>query len=53
MDKETKRRIADYFEPQDLIQFLGVTSEDVIEMFEAEVEELLEDIEELMGISHE
>jgi hypothetical protein len=52
-DKEFKKRVADYFDPWDLIQYLGITSEDIIEAFEAEVFEAQEDIEELMGISHE
>jgi len=50
MDKETKARIADFFDPWELIEFLQVSIDDVVERFEDEIEEALEDIEELMGV---
>lgn len=51
LDRDTKNRIIDYFDPWDLVEFLGVKTEDIIEAFEVEVEDLLEDIEELMGVN--
>lgn len=53
MDKETKQRIADYFDPWVLVEYLGISTEDIIEAFEDEVEEKLAEIEELMGVTHE
>lgn len=49
MNKETKKRLADYFEPEELVNYLGLTAEDIIESFSDEVEEALEDLEEIMG----
>lgn len=49
MIKETKKRLADYFEPEELVNYLGLTAEDIIEAFSDEVEEALEDLEEIMG----
>lgn len=53
MDKDTKERIADYFDPWELIEYLGVPTEDIVSAFEEEVLERLEEIEELMGVSHD
>lgn len=53
MDKETKQRIVDYFDPWDLVEYLGITVEQLVEAFEEDIEERLEAIEELMGVSHE
>lgn len=52
MNKDTKKRIADYFEAFDLVAFLQVSVEDVIEAFEEDIEEALEEIEELMGLTN-
>jgi hypothetical protein len=49
MDNETRKRIADYFDPWDLVEYLGISTEDIIAMFEDEVEERLDGIEEVMG----
>lgn len=51
MDNETKQRIADYFDPWDLVEYLGITTEQLVEALEAEVEERLDAIEELMGVN--
>ena len=51
LDRETRARIIDYFDPWELVEFLGVKTQDVVEVFEDEIEELLEDIEELMGLN--
>ena len=53
MDKETKARIADYFEGFELVEYLQIKVGDVIDRFEDEIEEALDDIEELMGVKHE
>lgn len=55
MDNETKERIADYYEPWELVSFLGkkLSTRDIIDAFEDEVEDALSDIEEDMGVKHE
>lgn len=50
LDKETKDRIADYFDAWELVEFLQLPVEEIITVFEDEIEEALDDIEELMGI---
>ncbi len=50
MDKETKARIADYFDGWDLVAFLQIPIEDVIEAFSDEIEEALDDIEDMIGL---
>lgn len=57
LNKETKERLVDYFNAHELVAYLEgselVTVQDVIEAFEIEIEEILDDIEELMGVSHD
>jgi hypothetical protein len=53
MDKESKQRIADYFDPWALVEFLGLTTEQVVDAFEDEIEESIDDIEEEMGYKHD
>lgn len=53
MDNDTKQRITDYFDPWDLVEYLGLTTEDIVAAFEDEIEERLEAIEELMGVSRD
>ena len=48
MDKETKERIADYFDAWDFVEYLGFSTMQIIEAFEDEIEEKLSDIEDLM-----
>lgn len=50
MDTETRLRIEDFFEGFELIEFLQVSVSDVIDAFEDEIEEHLDDIEELMQV---
>jgi hypothetical protein len=56
LDGEVKRRLADFFEPSELVEYLsegcGVTIEEVVEAFEEVIEEHLDDIEELMDVKH-
>ena len=48
MDEETRARIADYYEAHELVEFLQITVEDVIERFADEIEENLDEIDEDM-----
>lgn len=50
LSKETKARIADYFEAADLVDFLQIKVEDIIEAFEEDLEENLDDIVDMIGI---
>ena len=50
MDTETRRRIEDFFEGFELVEFLQLSVSEVIDMFEEEVEEHLDEIEELIGV---
>lgn len=50
MDTETRKRIEDFFEGFELVEFLQLSVSDVIDMFEDEVEEHLDEIEELIGV---
>jgi hypothetical protein len=52
LTKEMKARIADYFEAADLVDFLQIKVEDIIEAFEEDIEENLDDIEDMIGIRH-
>lgn len=48
IDEDTINRIADYFEPSEFAEYLGLTTKDLILAFPDEVLLALEDIEELM-----
>lgn len=50
MDRETRKRIEDFFEGFELIEFLQIPVDEIIDRFEDEVEEALDDIEELIGV---
>lgn len=53
LDKETRERIADYFDAADLVDFLQVKTSDVVEAFELEIEDAIEDIEDMIGLRRE
>jgi len=50
MTDELRKAIADYFDAGDFAEYIGVTTEDLINAFPEEVNECLEDILELMGL---
>lgn len=50
LDKETRERIADYFDAADLVDFLQIKTADIVDAFEPEIEEALDDIEEMIGL---
>lgn len=53
MDEQTKNRIADYFDSWELVEYLGLTTEEIVEAFEDTIGDRLSAIEELMGVTHE
>jgi hypothetical protein len=50
VDRETRKRIEDFFEGFELVEFLQVPVSEIIERFEEEVEAALDEIEELIGV---
>ena len=52
MEGETIKRIADFFEPGELAEYLGLSVEDLIEAFPQRFEDALDEIEELMQVKH-
>jgi hypothetical protein len=55
MDEETKNRIADYFDAWELVDFLSsrISTRDIIDAFEDDIEDLLDEIEEEMEVRRE
>jgi hypothetical protein len=55
LDKQTKERLSDYFTGAELVEYLEegnqLSVEDVIEVFEDEIADALDDINELMGVN--
>lgn len=52
MDEELRKAIADYFDAGDFAEFIGVTTLDLITAFPEEVEQVLPDILEMMGLEN-
>jgi hypothetical protein len=50
LDLETKKRIADFFDGWELVEFLQLKIDEVVDAFEDEIEENIDDIEEFMGV---
>lgn len=50
MDAETRKRVEDFFEGFELVEFLQISVSDVIDAFDEQVEEALDEIEELIGV---
>lgn len=53
IDEETEKRIADFFDGHELIEFLQIGIHDVLAAFPEAIEDALDDIEELMGVKHD
>lgn len=45
---ETLNRIIDYFDAWDLVQLLGISTEDIVSAFSDDIEDKLEQLEEIM-----
>jgi hypothetical protein len=50
LDKETKERLADYFTAAELVELLGVDVRLIVDAFEEEIEEALDDLEDIMEV---
>ena len=53
LSKEIKTKIADYFETANLVDFLQLKIENIINTFKNNIEESLDDIENMMGVRHD
>lgn len=53
LTKEDKARIADFFEATELVDFLQLKVEDIIEAFEEDIEEHIDDIEDAIGVKRD
>jgi hypothetical protein len=52
VEKELKERLADFFEADELVEYLVIPVEDIVEAFEDVIEERLDSILELMGVEN-
>lgn len=50
MDVELRKSICDFFDANDFAEYIGVTTDDLIENFPDHVEDSLDDLKELMGL---
>lgn len=53
LDRETKRRLADRLEGWEIVDFLQLSAEDIIDTFEEEIIQHLEDVLEFAGLRDE
>ena len=51
MDEELRKAIDDYFDASDFVEYIGVNTLDLIEAFPDKVDECLDEILELMGVT--
>ncbi len=47
---DDKKRIIDFFDAWELVEFLQLKTEDIVERFEEEIEEAMDDLDEFMGV---
>ncbi len=52
MDEELRKIIADYFDAGDFAEFIGVTTRQLIDAFEDETIDAMEDIKEMIGLKY-
>lgn len=50
MDEELRKRIIDYFDAWDLVEFLQLSTEDIVTEFAEQIVDVVDDIEELMEV---
>lgn len=50
MTEEFRQRLIDYFDAEELVDFLRIPVTDIVTMFEVEIEEAEEDLEEFMQV---
>lgn len=50
MDADTRKRLEDFFEGFELVEYLQISISDVVDAFEDLIEENIEDVEELLGV---
>jgi hypothetical protein len=50
VDKEIRKNMLDYFNPEDLVDLLGITTDQLVDRFEDLIEEALDEILEEMHL---
>lgn len=53
LDKEFKKQLIDRFEAFELCDFLMIRTEDFIEAFEDEIEEVIDDVRDFAGLKED
>lgn len=51
MDEELRKEIIDYFDAPDLVELLGITTQQIVEEFSDEVEDAQDDLMDIMQVS--
>lgn len=51
MDEELRKEIIDYFDASELVELLGITTEQIVEEFADEVEDAQDDLADIMQVS--
>jgi hypothetical protein len=51
LTREERDRLSDYFDPWELCELLKVRMDDFLEAFEGDIEEMIEELNEVMGVS--
>lgn len=51
MDRELRLEIIDYFDAPELVELLGITTEQIVEEFSDEVEDAQDDLADIMQVS--
>ena len=50
MDRETRKRIEDFFEGFELVEYLQIPVDEIVDAFEDQIEEALDELEEYIGV---
>lgn len=53
LNKELRNQLTDFFDKEELVSYLPITVEDILDSFEDEILEILDDLCEIMGIEPE
>lgn len=50
MDEELRKEIIDYFDASELVELLGITTQQIVEEFSDEVEDAQDDLADIMQV---
>lgn len=51
MDEELRKEIIDYFDASELVELLGLTTQQIVEEFTDEIEDAQDDLADIMQVS--